>query len=175
MTPAADPDVLEWHRASVLGRVLVLWAVGVVCEMVGLVGTGVALTEPINVHPSWYLPAALVGFPAAVMGPLTGIVGVLWVLTRDEPLLVVTRAGLRLDAAAPGDVWAWRSLSHVAVEGAGPRRRLCLTVTTEDGAESRVRLPGYWTGISAQALADRLIEIKRRALLGVFRLPERTR
>ena len=90
-------EVLEWHRVSVLWRVLFLWLLAVILIMTGMVGTGLHLFAPPSFPPETRAIAGVVGWPSAVMGPVVGIVGILRVLSSETRTLVVCRKGLRLE------------------------------------------------------------------------------
>jgi hypothetical protein len=58
------------------------------------------------------------------------------------------------------------------VHGRWPRQQLVLSIETA-GKPAQIDLPSQWIGMSGQRLCDRVLEIQRRALLGVpERLPE---
>lgn len=156
---------------SVLGRVLVVWSAAVVAIFVGMLGTGWHLFAPPSLDPTLRMWAGVVGWPAAVVGPCLGIMGILRVLTGEERRLEVHREGLLWCAPTARIQVPWQQLERVAVDGRWPRRTLA--VYTVDGAV--LRLPGAWLGQTAHGLAERLMEVRRRALLGVPDLLPRDR
>ena len=162
-------DILEWHRVSVLWRVVFVWVVAVGFIMAGMVGTGLHLFAPPPVPEHTRTLAGLMGWPSAVMGPVLGIMGILRVISGERRALVVCRSGLRLEGFGPRAPIPWRALQAMAVDGAWPKKTLVLTVARDDHLE-RIELPADWVGLSARRLCDRVLEIRRRALLGV---PER--
>lgn len=171
--PRTTTDVLEWHRVSVLWRVVALWAVAVAFVLVGMVGTGLHLFAPPSVPADTRMLGGLLGWPAAVLGPVLGIIGVLRVLSGEDRALVVCQGCLRLEGFGPRAPIPWGSLDGMHVEGRWPRHRLVLTVS-DASRTTRVVLPGRWMGLSARRLCERVLEIRRRALLGVpDRLPAR--
>ena len=163
-----SPSLLECHRVSVLGRVIVVWLLAVVLIFVGMMGTGVHLFAPPSVDPDTRFLAGVLGWPSAVVGPCMGIMGILWVLTGEERRLEVHREQLLWCDRLSSTGIPWQELAEVTVDGRWPRRVLRLRTT--DGRT--LLLPGAWLGHSAAALASRLLEVRRRALLGVpDRLP----
>lgn len=166
-----DRNILEWHRVSVLGRVAVLWAIAVCFIFAGMVGTGLHLFAPPSLHPDARWLAGLLGWPSAVLGPVVGIVGIVRVLAGEQRALVVCRQELRFEGFGTIAPVAWRDLSSLEVVGRWPRRRLRVLAQRGDHTES-IDLPGAWIGLSPRRLCARIMEIRRRALLGVVdRLP----
>jgi len=106
------------------------------------------------------------------MGPVVGIVGILRVLSSETRTLVVCRKGLRLEGFGIQSPIPWSSLKGMAVRGRWPRTVLVLNIETS-GERGELTLPSRWIGMSGQRLCSRVLEIQRRALLGVpERLPE---
>jgi len=163
---SSTPSVLEWHRVSVLGRLFVLWTTAVGFLFAGMIGTGLHLFGPPSLGEETRFVAGILGWPSAVLGPVIGIIGILQVLTTDNRAIVVLREGLRLQGFGDHADIPWADLRDVKVVGRWPRQRLQLTTVYHPS----VLLPANWIGRSGADLAARLLEIRRRALLGV---PER--
>lgn len=165
---SSTESVLEWHRVSVLGRLIALWTIAVGFLFAGMVGTGLHLFAPPSLGDDARFVAAVLGWPSAVLGPVIGIMGILQVLTTDNRAIVVLRDGLRLQGFQHHAVIPWADLRDVKVVGRWPHRHLQL-VTDQ---HPNLLLPAHWIGRSGPELAARLLEIRRRALLGVpDRLP----
>jgi hypothetical protein len=112
--------------------------------------------------------AGVVGWPAAVLGPVVGILGILRVLTGETRALVVCRDGLRFEGFGEWAPVAWGDLRSMSVEGRWPRQTLLLEIQRGPEVEI-IQLPSRWIGLSARALCARILEFRRRALLGVVR------
>ncbi|MBO83841.1 MAG: hypothetical protein CL927_00665 [Deltaproteobacteria bacterium] len=168
MTKHHASEIVEWHRVSVLGRVLVLWGVAVVFIFAGMVGTGLHLFAPPGLPTQTRFWAGILGWPAAVLGPVTGIIGILRVLAGEKRAIVVCQRELRFEGFVSLRPIAWNDLEEVCVAGQWPRRTLLIRACRDQGVES-IHLPSRWIGVSADALCSRIQEFRRRALLGVVR------
>jgi hypothetical protein len=109
--------------------------------------------------------AGLIGWPSALVGPLVGILGILRIVSRDDRVLQVCRGGLVYGAEESAVEVPWAAL----VDTDWSRQALVIHVRDREPLE----LPARWLGIHGRELAQRLAEWRRRALLGVFRPPER--
>ena len=168
MTRHQAHEIVEWHRVSVLGRVAVLWLLAVVFIFAGMIGTGLHLFAPPGIPSQTRFLAGLLGWPAAVLGPVVGIMGILRVLAGEKRAIVVCRRELRFEGFGTLRPVAWGELEEVSVAGQWPRRELVIRACRGQAVES-IRLPSRWIGVSAHALCDRIREFRRRALLGVVR------
>ena len=168
MTKHHPSEIVEWHRVSVLGRVLVLWCMAVCFIFAGMVGTGLHLFAPPALPEDTRFVAGLVGWPSAVLGPVVGIIGILKVLTGERRALVVCKSELRFEGFGARPPISWSDLQEITLDGRWPKRRLVIRASRSGQVES-LHLPAQWIGISASALCDRLRELQRRALLGVVR------
>jgi hypothetical protein len=148
---------------SVLTRVFLVWVVAVIAISIGMLGTGVHLFATNTFSESSRFWAGIIGWPCAVVGPCLGIMGILWVLTSEDRRLEVHRKALVWCDRKSDHKVPWQELDDVTVTGSWPRRSLQLH--TSDG--STFLLPGSWLGTSAKQLAGRLLEVRRRVLLGV--------
>ena len=160
---AGPSTVLECHRVSVLARVLVVWVIAVVAISVGMMGTGVHLFAPPSVDTQLRFWAGVVGWPSAVIGPCLGIMGILWVLTSEDRRIEIHRDALVWCDKSTSKKIAWQELDNVTVGGTWPW--LSMHLHTCDG--DNFVLPGAWLGTSTKQLAGRLLEVRRRVLLGV--------
>ncbi len=161
-------DIVEWHRVSVLWRILFLWVIAICFLFTGMLGTGLHLFAPPALPESTRFIAGLLGWPSAVLGPLVGIIGVLRVLTGETRTLVVCRTGLRFEGFGPVAPVLWSELQSMSVDGRWPRRVVTVEARREQEVEI-IRLPSRWIGLSASVLCERVLEFRRRALLGVVR------
>ena len=161
-------DIVEWHRVSVLWRVLFLWVMAICFIFTGMVGTGLHLFAPPALPEDTRFLAGLLGWPSAVLGPVVGIVGILRVLTGETRTLVVCRGELRFEGFGPIAPVPWKDLRTMSVGGRWPKRVVLMEVDRGPGVEV-IRLPSRWIGLSTGALCARILEFRRRALLGVVR------
>ena len=163
--PTDRHRVLELHRVRVLWRVLGLWAAAVGCIFTGMVGTGLHLFAPPTLPETTRSLAGLIGWPAAVLGPTLGIMGIVRVLAGETRAVLLCADAVRFEGLGPVAAVPWAELVSIDVQGRWPRRRVVVEAQ-RSGARERIELPDSWFGLSAEALCDRVREMQRRALLG---------
>lgn len=163
---ATDP-VVEWYRPRLFGRLLLAWLAASGLLGVGSVGVALAWDTTGRVPESWRPVCLAAGVLGTVLGAVGGIFGIIKLVSQDDRYLLVRRSGLEVaEGGRPPRAIAWRQLQAVQVA----RRRVELRLADGD----TVRLGVAYQGVSAAALADRLTELRRKALLGALH-PERPR
>lgn len=163
--PVSVRPPLESWRPDILRPVALIWGCSVLLISAGLVGTGLSMFGGHLLTDHGRLVAGLIGWPSALVGPLVGILGILRIVSRDDRVLQVCRQGLVYGVEESAVEVPWHAL-HSAEWS---RQSLVLHVADREP----LALPPRWLGIHGHTLALRLEEWRRRALLGVFRPPER--
>ncbi|MFT4980148.1 MAG: hypothetical protein ACI8S6_006060, partial [Myxococcota bacterium] len=94
MVTPADERTVEWYRPVLLGRLVLVWLVGVV-----LIGTGVVLSALSFDLTGRFLPrfqaiTLFSGILCTISGSLVGLLGILRVLSADPVWLVIRLDGV---------------------------------------------------------------------------------
>lgn len=155
-------SVVEWYRPRLLGRLFGMWLAASFLLGVGVVGGGLALDTSGRIPEEWRGWAMGLGLIGTVLGAVGGIIGIIKLVSEDDRYLLVTRDGLEVSTGRAAPIFiAWRQLA--TAEDAGGQ----LLLQRHDGPPVPVR--DRYQGIRTAALAARLLECKRKALLGVLR------
>lgn len=161
MNPATDP-VIEWYRPRLLGRLLLAWLLSCGLLGAGSVGVAVAWDSTGRVPEAWRPVALAVGVLGTVFGAVGGIFGIVRLVSQDDRYLLVRTTGVEVvSGGEPPRFVAWRGIGAIEVE----RGRVVLRL--HDAAP--LRLVDAYQGIGAVHLAERLTDLRRRALLGALR------
>jgi hypothetical protein len=155
---------LEFYRPRLLGRVVAAWLVasGLLC--VGVVTLALVWDSTGKLPDDWKGIALGCGVGTTVTGAVGGIFGILRILSADDSYLLVRGAGLEVSSDSGDPTFLpWKTIEAIVVE----QGQLVLQV--QEGAPLAVGRA--FQGIRLAALADRLSEIRRKALLGALRIP----
>lgn len=147
---------IVWYRPSIRKDVWRLWALASLWVSLGAVCLGVLRVMRVD-FGSWWLCLYAVGFAFVVAGPWQIFSG-LQRVARTEQVLSVHDQGVRWQDGAVVAHWAWTDLDKVEV--ADKNIALC-------GEPGRLVLPGEMDGITAPVLAGLLMDMRRKALMGL--------
>ncbi len=143
-----------------LGHLIPLWLVAATLVSAGGVGTGLHLFGELVVSPAQQALAGLIGWPCALIGPALGIGGTARTLTAEDRALRLSPDGLGWVEGGAERLTPWARVAGASWSKAG------LLIEIVDGEP--LRLPARWLGIRGPALAARVLELRRRALLGAW-------
>lgn len=160
----AHVDVLEFYRPRLLGRVVAAWLVASTLLCVGVVSLALVWDSTGKLPDEWKGIAFGCGVGTTVTGAVGGIFGILRILSADDSYLLVRGAGLEVSSGSGSPTFLpWRDIQAITIE----QGQLVLQVE----AGSAVPVGRAFQGIRLAALAERLSEIRRKALLGALRVP----
>ncbi len=164
MASARQDPVVEWYRPRLLGRLLLAWLGASSLLGAGSIGVALALDGSGRVPESWRIPSLIVGVAGTVLGAVGGIFGIVRLISQDDRYLLVRRSGIEVADGGPAPtVVPWARLTAATVD------QRCIVLGRE--GEEPLRIGATYQGISRQRLAERLLELRRQALLGTLRSP----
>lgn len=150
-------ETLGWFRPAIRSAVVWAWAQALTFVLLGATVLGLLRVERIDFGSPW-LPVYLLGLILVMSGPL-------WLATRLSKLMRTERCLLlELDVLVwlEGDTRRaairWGDIESVEVEGDQ------LIVVSEG---QRLELPARFEGIEADTLANLLMDLRRRSLMGL--------
>lgn len=155
--PCAHKTV-EWYRPLVTSQML---RVVVPCSLLVLVASilvGVGILRESEDAVAYTL--VLVGFVLLIAGPTLAAYGVLRLVREDVYLSVRTDGVLYHDGAGVASLVAWDDLGGVCVHPDGG-------IALKRDAGPDLHIPEAFIGIDDVALAARLTDLQRRALMGI--------
>lgn len=161
-TPA--DGVLEWYRPRLLGRLFLAWLAASGMLLVGVVALGMALDTTGRVPADWRGIALGCGVGGTVTGAVGGIFGILKLVSEDDRYLLVRGGGLEISSGSGTPAfYPWRQIQRIEVDAG----QLLLHPAEGDPQP----LGRSFQGIRLHALAERLTDLRRKALLGALRVP----
>jgi hypothetical protein len=166
-SPAPEGFVVEWFRPDLRRSLFRAWRYGASLVAVGSLATGVVFTR-LGTSVHWGAFTALgVGLVLTIAGLVLMIGSSLRVIGVDT-CLVVRSDGVRLDEGErPGALYAWERIDRVSVEaGTG-----ALCIDTDGEGPGRLRIDVRFADIDNDTLAQRLLDVRRKALMGLLRRP----
>ena len=152
-----------WYRASRSRRALLYWSVGGFAAAMGALLNAVASLVPSHGSATLQAGAAALSALALASAVLCAVMGARELLT-DETVLVLRGDGVRYIHRGESLFIDWREL--VAVE----REDDQVNLLREGGA--RVSITARFDDSAPAALADALLDVQRRALMGLLRPDE---
>lgn len=160
MSTAYNERTVEWYRPALLGRMALVWMVGVMLIGFGMLASGIAF-DPTGRFPEELQFACLIlGVLGTVGGALFGLLGILRLLATDPVWLLLRLDGVVFHDHSQEVKVQWSALKAVRWEDRS------LKLVREDGPE--VVIEYTFMGISGPDLAKRIVEIQRQALMGVL-------
>ncbi len=147
---------IVWYRPSIRKVVWRLWGLASLWVSIGAVCLGMLRVMRVDFGSAWIALYA-VGFAFVAAGPWQLFVG-LQRTAQLEQVLSVHNEGVRWQDGAVVAHWAWDYLDAVEVAD----KNIALRHDSE-----RLVLPGEMDGIEATALAAMLMDMRRKALLGL--------
>lgn len=169
MSPSrTDGFVVEWFRPDLRRTLYRAWRYGAGMVAFGSLATGLVFTR-LGTSTHWGAFGALaVGLCTTVAGMLLMLFASLRALSHDT-CLVVCSDGVRLDEGErQGRLMAWEDIDRVSVE---PETG-ALRIESDDADRAGLRLDLRFADIDNEALAQRLLDVRRKALMGILRRPE---
>ena len=155
--------VVCWFRASRSRRTLIYWATGGFAATIGMLLNAVAAVVPSHGSAGLQAGAAALGALALTSAVLCAVMGTRELLT-DETVLIVRGDGVRYTRRGESVFIGWREL--VAVERVDER----VDLLREGGG--RVPITARFDDATHEVIAAALIDVQRRALLGLLRPDE---
>ena len=160
MTELPPGFVVEWHRPAVSQRLFQVWwrpalmiAVGACCLAVaGILGD----------DPRAYIPLTIVGLPLTIAGPYKGLRGLFKIFAEDD-FLEVRSTGLRARIGNDVRFVPWDALDAISPHESGKGIRISL----DEGDDWL--FPHSFIGFSDDAFCTRLLELRRKGLMGLLR------
>lgn len=150
-------ETLGWFRPAIRSAVVWAWAQALTLVLLGATVLGLLRVERVDFGSPW-LPVYLVGLILVMSGPL-------WLASRLSKLMRSERCLLlELDALVwlEGDTRKasirWADIESIQIEGEH------LIVSTEG---QRLELPARFEDIEASSLANLLMDLRRRSLMGL--------
>lgn len=160
MSVRGDKRTVEWYRPALLGRMVLVWVVGVMMIGIGMVSSGIAFDPTGRFSSGLQTVCLLGGVSCTVSGALFGLLGMLRVLAVDPVWLLLRLDGVVFYSHGDEVFIPWQSLKGVRwVER-------CLILESEQVPDIRIR--HRFMGISGPDLVARIIEVQRQALMGVL-------
>lgn len=154
----SDALIVDWYRLDqngLIARILLLGAV-FVAPGSALVAVGIA-PVPMNEALRALLTAA--GFFMICLGPGVTIYGLRRVMVVDHYIALRTD-GLICHLSAKPELYLWEDIMEAHVVDHG--------IELELRDESRVQIEGRFNGVSSEELRKRLVDVRRKALFGMY-------
>jgi len=149
------------------GPAALRWALATVALLVGVICLGAYFDGTGRVPRDWRAGFGLLGVAGTLGGAVGGMVGVLQVLTRTRPALVVTVDGLWVRGPEADTFLPWATITGIAWEPGLPLRAGALRIAT--GGAAPLRAAGRYSGAGGARLAAELERFRRDGLLGTLR------
>lgn len=143
------------------------WALATAALLVGVVCLGAFFDGTGRVPAPWRPRFGLIGVAGTLGGAVGGMVGVLQVLTRTRPALVVTLDGLWVRGVRGDHFHPWVGMGAIGWEPGRGLRPGRLRIASGDGPAAVAA--GRYAGAGGPALAAELERFRRDALLGALR------
>ena len=160
MSVDRDERTVEWYRPAMLGRMVMVWVVGVMMIGVGMVSSGVAFDQTGRFSSGLQLVCLLGGVASTVSGALFGLLGILRVLAVDPIWLLLRLDGVVYFNDGEEVFISWQSLKAV--------RWVDRILVLESEHVPDIQIRHRFMGISGPDLVSRIQEVQRQALMGVL-------
>jgi len=155
------PFVVEWYRPRTLWRLLIGSALPASLVAAGAVILAVMGTaDPRNYSEAF----TIVGLCLTIVGPVLGIRHFFRILSEDR-CLTFTNEALTYDRDGKHYRAAWEVIDQVVHE---PETDV-IVITRED--DSPILIEDTFIGQTGELLAKRIVDIRRKALMGLLRRP----
>ena len=160
MSQQSTERTLEWYRPALLGRLVLVWLVGAFFIGLGVVSSALAFDLTGRFPPEVQRIGLAVGVTCTVGGALFGLLGILRVLSADPVWLLLREDAVVFHAQDEEVTISWQALSGARWTGR------VLILERDGGAPVEIRC--RFMGTSGPALAARITEVQRQALMGVL-------
>lgn len=150
-------ETLGWYRPTIRSAVVWAWAQALALVLLGATVLGLLRVERVDFGSPW-LPVYLVGMLLVMSGPLW-LASRLSRLMRTERCLLLERGALIwMEGDARRETIRWGDIEAVELEGEH------LVIVAEG---RRLELPARFEDIAPDTLANLLMDLRRRSLMGL--------
>lgn len=155
-----EQKTLAWYRPTIRGLVVRAWAQAFVLVLMGATVLGLLRVERIDFGSPW-LPVYGLGMLLVMSGPLWLASRLSRLMSHERCLLLERDALVWLEGELRVAQIPWDDIETVAVEGDS------LVITSSQPGQPRLELPARFEDIAPEALATTLLDLRRRALMGL--------
>lgn len=150
-------EPLAWFRPSIRGHVVRAWAQAFALVILGATALGILRVEDIDFGSPW-LGLYIVGLLFVMSGPLWLATRLSRLMSHERCLSLERDALVWLEGDNPRTTIPWEDIEGIEIEG-----EHLVILTSGD----RLELPARFDDISPETLASTLLDLRRRALMGL--------